>query len=105
MQASKLLVILFLLLIAPACSWVDLKSEAESVRIASIDDVVNCKKVAASTVTVKADVATFARDKETMRRELETLARNNAIPLGGNVVVPVSTEEKGTQSFNIYHCP
>ncbi len=105
MKTGKPAIILISALIASACTWVDLKPEAEKVRIASMDDLKGCHKMGSSTVSVKAEIATFARNKEKVRGELETLARNNAIDIGGNVVVPVSEIDRGTQSFVIYRCP
>ncbi len=105
MKINKVVLILFSSLIASACTWVDLAPEAKNVRVVSMDEVVNCNKMGSTTVSVKADVATFARSKEKVRIELETLARNSALDLGGNVVVPVSEIDKGKQSFVIYTCP
>ncbi len=72
----------------------------------SMDEVAkqNCHKMGSTTVSVKADVATFARDKEKVATELETLARNSALELGGNVVVPTSEIDMGKQSFVVYTC-
>jgi len=64
----------------------------------------NCHKMGSTTVSVKADVATFARNKESVASELGTLARNSALELGGNVVVPVSDIDTGKQSFVVYTC-
>jgi len=105
MSISKTGLILFFSLIASACTWVELKQEAEAVRIVSAEELVNCHKMGSTTVSVKADIATFARDKDKVQQELETLARNSAIDLGGNVIVPASEIDKGEQSFTIYTCP
>lgn len=107
MKINKIVWILFLSLLASACSWVDLKPEAENVRVVSLealDAMSNCHKMGSTTVSVKADVASIARNAEAVRVELETLARNSAIDLGGNTVVPVSQVDKGKQSFVVYTC-
>ncbi len=105
MNINKTGLILFFSLIASACTWVELKQEANTVRVVSAEEAVNCKKMGSTTVSVKADVATFARDEKKVRQELETLARNSAFTMGGNVVVPVSEINRGEQSFVIYACP
>lgn len=105
MKISKIVLILFLFLTASACSWVKEKPGAEKVRVASVEQVLNCKKMGSSTVSVKSEVATIARDAKTVQQELATLARNSAVNLGGNVVVPVSKVDKGKQNFAIYDCP
>lgn len=105
MKVSRIVLILFSFLIVSACTWVKVKPGAETVRVASPEQVSNCKNMGRSTVSVKADVASFARDPKTIRQELTTLARNSAFELGGNVVVPISTIDKGKQIFAIYTCP
>ena len=105
MKTSKIAIILTSFLIVSACTWVDLKLDAENVRIATMEELAGCHKMGSSTVSVKADIASFARNTEKVRSELETLARNNAVDIGGNVVVPVSDINKGSQSFVIYTCP
>ncbi|VAX13688.1 hypothetical protein MNBD_GAMMA24-680 [hydrothermal vent metagenome] len=105
MKISKIILILFSILIVSACTWVNVKPGAETVRVAKPEQVLNCKKMGSSTVTVTAEVAAIARDPETIQQELVTLARNSAADLGGNVVVPVSKIDKGKQIFVIYDCP
>ncbi len=105
MKISKIVWLLFSFLMISACTWVNVKPEAEKVRVASSEQVLNCKKVGSTTVSVKAEVATFARDPKKVRQELATLARNSAPDLKGNVVVPVSKVDKGKQNFVIYNCP
>ncbi len=105
MKISKIALILFSFLIASACTWVKVKPEAETVRVASSEQVLNCKKVGSTTVSVKAEVATIARDPKVVKQELAKLARNSAVNLQGNVVVPVTKVDKGTQIFAIYACP
>ena len=104
MNRRMLSLVLLVGLMLPACTWVELKPEAEKVRIGALEEVANCRKLASTTVMVKADVATFARNREKVRSELETLARNNAAHLKGNVVVPVTPIEDGSQSFVVYRC-
>ncbi|HEB57564.1 MAG TPA: DUF4156 domain-containing protein [Gammaproteobacteria bacterium] len=105
MKTSKAVLILVSSLIVSACTWVELTPEGNKVQIASPEQVKNCRKVASSTVSVKAEVATIARDIGTIQEELATLARNSASDLGGNVVVPVSKVNQGKQIFVIYDCP
>jgi len=105
MKISKIVLILFSFLIISACTWVKVKPGAKTVRVATPEQVLNCKKMGSSTVSVKAEVATIARDPKTIKQELTTLARNSAADLGGNVVVPVSKIDKGKQIFVIYNCP
>ena len=93
-----------LLLVLSACTWVELAPEAENVRIVEAVHVANCKLVGTTTVTVKADVASFKRDAEKIKSELETLARNEAIRLKGDTLVAATDIQEGEQTFNVYKC-
>jgi len=57
-----------------------------------------------TTVSVKAAVAGIPRDEKKVQKELEALARNSAIDLKGDTVVPLSAADKGQQSFSVYRC-
>ena len=94
------LVLLFL----SACTWVELTPEAESVRIVDAVHVANCKMVGTTTVSVRADVASFKRDAEKIKTELETLARNEAIRLKGDTLVAATEIQDGEQTFKVYKC-
>ena len=94
------LVLLFL----SACTWVELTPEAESVRIVEAVHVANCKLAGTTTVTIKADVASFKRDAEKIKTELETLARNEAIRLKGDTLVAATEIQDGEQTFKVYKC-
>lgn len=87
-----------------ACSWVDISEEGKKVEVRSPDDVVNCKRVANTTASLKADILGVDRKKEKVKTEMETLARNAAPQYGGNVVVPESEIENGKQTFGVYKC-
>ena len=93
-----------LLLVLSACTWVELTPEAESVRIVEAVHVANCKLAGTTTVTVKADVASFKRDAEKIKSELETLARNEAIRLKGDTLVAATDIQDGEQTFKVYKC-
>ena len=44
------------------------------------------------------------RDAGKVKTELETLARNEAIKLKGDTVVPVTEIKDGEQTFKVYQC-
>ena len=93
-----------LLLVLSACTWVERTPEAENVRIVEAVHVANCKLAGTTTVTVKADVASFKRDAEKIKSELETLARNEAIRLKGDTLVAATDIQDGEQTFKVYKC-
>lgn len=97
------LIIFFFNLLA-GCTWVKLTPEGEKVRVLSSTEVNTCKKLGKTVVSVRAVVAGIKRDKDKVKEELETLARNHAIDLEGDTVVPASSIENGQQTFWIYRC-
>lgn len=101
---KKLLPIIFLALTLNACSWVDLTPEGKKVRVLSADEVKSCTKKGKTTVSIKADVAGIDRKHEKVKEELEMLARNSAVDLKGDTVVPTSEIENGRQTFDVYRC-
>ena len=104
MNMKKHLSILFLVLTLASCTWVNLTPEGEKVRVLSADEVHSCVKKGKTTVSVKADVAGIERDRDKVKEELETLARNSAVDLQGDTVVPTSEIENGKQTFDVYRC-
>jgi len=88
----------------PGCTWVDLKPQAEKVRVLSAQEVGRCKEVGRVTATTKDKIGFIARDKDSVQEEVNFLARNNAADLGGDTLVPSSPLVDGEQSFKVYRC-
>jgi len=101
---KKLLPILFLAFSLNSCTWVDLTPAGEKVRVLSADEVHSCTKKGKTTVSVKAEIAGIERDREKVKEELETLARNSAVDLNGDTVVPAGEIKDGKQVFEVYRC-
>jgi starvation-inducible outer membrane lipoprotein len=101
---KKHFLILFLAFSLSACTWVDLTPEGEKVRVLSAQEVQSCTKKGKTTVSIKADVGGIERDREKVKTELETLARNSAVDLNGDTVVPTSEIKDGKQTFDVYRC-
>lgn len=98
---------IFLIIVAfsfTACTWVKLTPEGEKVRVLSVDEVKNCKKLGKTRAMLKDKVAGVHRNEEKVKKELETLARNSAVDMGGDTVVAVSDIEEGKQVFDVYRC-
>ena len=92
-----------LLLPALGCTWVPLTSEGENVRVVQASAVANCRKVGKIT-TKTSDRIIFARSDRKIREELESLARNEAVDMDGDAVVPIGAITDGRQSFEVYRC-
>lgn len=87
-----------------ACTWVDVTPEGEKVRVLSSAEVTKCKKMGQTTVSVLAKAVGVARHTEKVQEELNTLARNSAVELKGDTVVPISPVANGQQTFAVYRC-
>lgn len=97
-------VICGLILGLTACSWVTLTPSGEKARVLDPEDVVHCRKVGATTVTTRAQVANVYRSQGKVAEELQILARNAAADLGGDTVVPQGPAVDGKQTFDVYKC-
>ena len=98
-----ILVVLFSISFS-ACTWVKLTPEGEKVRVLSAEEVKSCKKLGTTRTMLKDKIAGVGRNAEKVKKEMETLARNSAVDMGGDTVVPVSAIEDGKQVFEVYRC-
>ena len=86
------------------CNWVPLTSEGENVRVLQESAVAHCKHVGKVTSKTSDRVLIFARSDQKVHSELESLARNEAVDLNGDAIVPIGAETDGRQSFEVYRC-
>ena len=101
---KKTLVPMLVLLMLSGCAWVKLTPEGEKARVLSKSEVSKCKLLGQTTVSLKSKIAGFDRNAEKVKKELETLARNHAVDLDGDTVVPESEIKNGQQVFSVYRC-
>lgn len=87
-----------------ACTWVEPTVKGEKVRVLSEEEVGKCKTVGQTTVSLLARLAGIERNPQKVQDELNILARNSAVELDGDTVVPISPVEEGKQSFAVYRC-
>ena len=92
------------LLASTSCTYVSLTPAAESVELTQAAAVTGCEQVGTASASTRDRVWMFARSAKKIRTELSTLARNEAVKLGGNTVVPSSEIQEGKQSFDVYLC-
>lgn len=102
-MGKKLFIFLIFLSIS-ACTWVELTTEGEKVRVLDADEVTKCKHVGQTSSMTAARLVGVGRHDETILQELTTLARNSAIELGGDTIVPQGEIEDGKQRFQVYRC-
>lgn len=96
--------LLLIPLLLSACTWVTLTPQGEQVSIATLSAVSDCEHVGKTTVSTLNKVAGFNRYEESMQDELNKLARNSAVELKGDTVVPSSPIKDGKQVFDVYRC-
>lgn len=102
---DKLVVFVVVMGMLVSCTWVRLTKDGEAVAVKTADQVVDCKKVAKATASLRNKVMGIERNAEKIQAELETLARNKAVEYGGNAVVASSKVVEGIQTFDVYICP
>ncbi len=103
-QASKVWVGIVAAALLSACTWVEPTAQGEKVRVLTAEEVTKCKKVGQTTVSLLAKLAGIERNPQKVQDELNVLARNSAVELGGDTVVPISAVEDGKQTFAVYRC-
>ena len=89
------------------CSFVSLSEKGERVIVLNSTDIVHCKRLGSTIVSVKDSVAGVDRSIEKMDKELEILARNSATDVGGGLGDSIVREERlgdGKQRFGVYRC-
>ena len=90
--------------LASSCTWVKVTEQGSSVAVANAANVRGCTNLSEVTVSVTSKVGFIKRDADKVATELASLARNEAVGLNGDTIVPSSTIENGKQSFNVYKC-
>ncbi len=104
MKVINRFIVSLLALNVAACTWVDMSPEGEKVRVLTTTEVAACEHVGKTTVTTTAKLAGMRRHGRKVQAELNTLARNSAVELNGDTVVPVGEPKEGSQRFEIYQC-
>ena len=88
----------------PACTLVKLTPGAENIRIVSEADVASCRLLGRTTTSVKAKAGLVTRNPRKVNAELDTLARNAALNLHGDTLVPNTDTEEGQKTYKVYQC-
>lgn len=87
-----------------ACSWVQVTTGGQAVRLVQTkNDVSGCKELGSTSASVMSKFF-IERDQDKVARELADLARNSAAEMGGDTIVPTSAIDDGKRSFGIYKC-
>jgi len=103
MKVRSTFFILVLLLLA-GCTAIKLTEQGKNVRVVGRYDVAACKTIGTTTATVTDKVAGLKRKEHIVKKDLETLARNAAVSMGGDTIVPQGEIEGGKQTFKVFKC-
>lgn len=88
-----------------ACTWVGLTAAGETVSLREASQIGNCQRIGRATAQSRDEIVSIDRSSERLQNELVTLARNEAGDMGGNVIVPETVIQEGSQIFGVYRCP
>lgn len=67
-------------------------------------EIVGCRKIGNTTVSLLDKVGYFNRDRQKVENELSILGRNSAAEMGGDTILPISDIFQGERSFAVYRC-
>ena len=87
-----------------ACNLVKPTDASRDVRLATYDQVEQCKKLGKATVSVLDKLGFMARSEEKIEEELRILAGNSATEMGGDTIVAAGPVSEGERPFDVYHC-
>lgn len=90
---------------ACACTWVPMEKGAAGVRVLPMGgSTAGCTRLGEIEGNVTDRVALYQRNPLRVQEELETMARNEAVGLGANTVMPVEAPNDGRQRFTAWRC-
>lgn len=89
------------------CAFVQVDETARGVEVRKTEaEVADCVRKGNVSASTKANVGFIARGETTVAVELERLARNRAVNLGANVIVPMGpVTAEGEREYSAWSCP
>jgi len=103
MKVKSAFLILVMMLLT-SCTAIKLTAQGKNVRVVGRYDVAACKTIGTTTATVTDKVIGLKRKEHIIKGDLETLARNAAVTMGGDTIVPMGEIEAGKQTFKVFKC-
>jgi len=101
----KFFLIMLLVPVVSACTWVKMAPGGKDVRVVRADQVMSaCERRGEVSVSVKDRLGPYGRNEIKVRDELETLARNEAPSLQADTVQPKGEPSDGEQRFIAWRC-
>ncbi|WP_321276384.1 DUF4156 domain-containing protein [Thiomicrorhabdus indica] len=103
-KSFPFLIVFIVGMISSGCTWIKEVPESNTVRLMTIGDIQSCEKLGEIKTSVLDKVGFIERDKETVVENLVMLAKNEAVKLGGDTIVPASNLKDGEMRFWLYQC-
>ncbi len=101
---SKFSLVGILAVLLAGCSWVQPIKGADKVTLSTIEKVSKCQKLGSTTTRTTHKVTFVDRNKDTVREELAALAKNEAVRMNADTIVPLTSLKDGSMQFGIYNC-
>lgn len=101
---NKLALLVLLSVSLSACTWVKPSVKSHSVVLKDERHVVNCVKKGLTRSKTLSKILLIPRSEAKMFSELVMLAKNEAVLLEGDTVVPEGELADGEQLFGVYRC-
>lgn len=104
--AAFLTIQCFILVSFSACTWVKPTQLGSEVRFVEQTDRTfeTCTELGTITSMVKDKIGPVNRSQEKVDLELITIAKNEAVEMGGDTIVPSGPESNGRRAFTVYRC-
>lgn len=100
----KLLLVSSLTIFSVGCTWVKPSVKSHTVTLKDSSEIVNCVKKGVTQSKTLSSVVFVPRSDAKVFSELVMLAKNEAVILKGDTVVPEGEMVKGEQAFGVYRC-
>lgn len=91
-------------LLATACTLVPVTPGSEKVTLVKPEHIAHCTNLGSTEVGVMDKAGIIARAPESVEEDLVKLAKNSAVGMGGDSIVPASKVVNGKQTYNVYKC-
>jgi hypothetical protein len=104
MQKHVFLIAALAALSGCASDLIDVRPGSDKIVQVESAKVAQCRKVGQTTVGVLDHVAFYSRSIDAIDENLSQLARNSALDMGGDTVVPGERLDVGKRVFAVYKC-
>ncbi len=101
---ARVLALMSISVLGAACSWIKPSVGSHSVALATQHEVAGCTKKGVTTSKTLSKFFFIPRGQDKMYSELVMLAKNEAVIMEGDTIVPQPTSAPGTLVFAVYAC-